>query len=274
MTLLRVGVLMGGKSVEHEVSFNSGRTVCDHLNRSLFTVIPLYQSRAGLLYILSWQFSHRGKHCTLNIDSAKEAECVTWDQLKNIIDFMFIATHGRYAEDGTLQGILEILNIPYLGSKTFASALSMDKAVQKKILHHHGISVPTGIVASSIDIQAKNYTNIVQELAHKGIEGPWIVKPHKEGSSLGVSYAADQASLERALEHACFVHPLHPQDVLVEQKIEGMEFSCIVLTDEQGAFMPLPPTEIEIEQDSYFYDYDQTCREEQKNILLHGVTNT
>lgn len=258
MAHLRVGVLMGGKSVEHEVSFNSGRTVCDHLDRSLFTVIPLYQTISGLLYILPWQFLHRGKTTDFNHRLKNEAELISWDALKKTVDFVFIATHGRYAEDGTLQGMLEILNIPYLGSKTLASAISMDKSVQKKIMAHNGINVPLGITVSASIIQKKDYPWVKEQLVALGCAAPWIVKPHKEGSSLGVSYACDDESLYRALEHACFVDPEYAQDVLVEQKIEGMEFSCIILTDyKTGRLIPLPPTEIEIEQGTYWYDYEQ-----------------
>src|ERR1700740_23965 len=109
MPKLRVGVLMGGKSIEHEVSFNSGRTICDHLDTSRYEIIPLYQTRTGLLYILPWHFLHRGKTTDFEHRLHNQASSVSWDQLKNIIDFVYIATHGRYAEDGTLQGILEIM---------------------------------------------------------------------------------------------------------------------------------------------------------------------
>src|SRR5690606_17134974 len=78
-----------------------------------------------------------------------EATKITWDSLKKTIDFMYIALHGSYAEDGTLQGFLEILQIPYLGSKVFGSALSMNRTVQKKMLRHNAIAVPAGITLPS-----------------------------------------------------------------------------------------------------------------------------
>lgn len=146
MQKLRVGVLMGGKSIEKEVSFNSGRTICDHLDTMRYNIIPLFQTSTNELYILPWHFLHRGKISDFFHRLAKEAECIKWDELKNRVDFIYIATHGRYAEDGTLQGFLEILGIPYLGSKTFGSALGMDKIMQKKFLSMHDINVPKGIV--------------------------------------------------------------------------------------------------------------------------------
>jgi D-alanine--D-alanine ligase len=258
MTLLRVGIIMGGKSVEREVSFNSGRTVYDHLDRSLYDVVPLYQTRNGDLYILPWQFVYRGKTTDFEHRLTTDAHHITWDDLKKKIDFVFIATHGRYAEDGTLQGMLEVLGIPYLGSKTMASAVSMDKAFQKKILRHHGISVAPGIVVTAHALLTTSLEEILHELEANNVPAPWIVKPHKEGSSIGVGIAHDHHSLEQAINAASFADSRAAQDVLIETKLDGMEFSCIVLTDYRtNSYLPLPPTEIVIEADSHFYDYDQ-----------------
>jgi D-alanine-D-alanine ligase len=133
MKKLRVGVFMGGKTNEREVSLNSGRTVCDHLDTTRYEAVPIFQTFAGDLYILPWRFLHRGKTTDFEHRLDVEAQAIKWDDLKNIIDFIYIATHGRFAEDGTLQGMLELLGIPYLGSKVFTSALGMDKMMQKKI---------------------------------------------------------------------------------------------------------------------------------------------
>src|SRR5258708_14248126 len=90
----RVGVLMGGRSVEHEVSFNSGRTVCDHLDTTRYAVIPIFQKNNGMLYILPWRFLHRGKTTDFVSRLDAQAEKISWDQLKQHIDFMYIAVHG------------------------------------------------------------------------------------------------------------------------------------------------------------------------------------
>ena len=134
MSKLRVGVIMGGRGNEREVSFNSGRTVCDHLDSFRYTIVPLFQRSNGQLYILPWRFLHRGKTTDFEHRLATEAQAVTWDSLKELIDFMYIAMHGRFGEDGTVQGFLEVLRIPYLGSKVMASALGMNKVFQKQIL--------------------------------------------------------------------------------------------------------------------------------------------
>jgi len=105
---LRVGVFFGGKSIEREVSLNSGRTICDHLDTDKYTIIPIFQDEDGTLYLLPWHFLHRGKISDFQSRLAKEAQKITWDDLKNTVDFIYLAAHGRFAEDGTIQGMLEI----------------------------------------------------------------------------------------------------------------------------------------------------------------------
>src|SRR6266404_1991930 len=119
MQKIRIGVLMGGKSLEKEVSFNTGRTVCDYIDTTQYIAIPLYQA-GSKIYLLPWHFLHRGKTTDFEHRLATEAEFIAWDNLKKHVDFIYIAQHGRYAEDGTLQGFLTILGIPYLGSGVFA----------------------------------------------------------------------------------------------------------------------------------------------------------
>lgn len=260
MKKLRVGVLMGGKSIEREVSFNSGRTVCDHLDTARYDVIPLFQTQAGTLYKLPLHFLHRGKTTDFEHRLPQEAEQLAWDNLKKIVDFIYISMHGKYAEDGTLQGFLELLGIPYLGSKLFASALCMDKSVQKEFLKNAGVDVPASITLNPTQIAdySKNKQFILDQLNQTSIAFPCIVKPHHEGSSLGISVVFSPEELEPALHHACHAQPGQTQSVLIEEKIEGMEFSCIALTDyATGQWLPLPPTEIVPEKGSHFFDYEQ-----------------
>lgn len=260
MSKLRVGVLMGGKTIEKEVSFNSGRTICDHLDTAIFQPIPIFQTFDGQLYLLPLKFLHRGKISDFEARLAAEAMALTWDQLKNLVDYIYLAVHGRYAEDGTLQGCLEVLGIPYLGSGIFTSAVTMDKIKQRDFLALHGIDIPRGIVVSSA--QVNNWpaaqTAVLQALAEQQIDFPVIVKPHQEGSSLGVSVVHELAQLPAALSLACNIYPNRQQAVLIEEKMAGMEFSAIVLEDlATGAPLPLPPTEIEVEAQSGFFDYEQ-----------------
>jgi len=260
MQKMRIGVLMGGKSAEHEVSFNSGRTVADHIDTTLYDVVPLFQKKDGTLFVLPWHFLHRGKTTDFEYRLEGEAEVVSWDRLKKLIDFMFIALHGRYAEDGTIQGMLEILGIPYLGSKVLASALSMDKIVQKKMLSLAGIKTPRFLSLSPEEIKNSDKLEeiIVEKLQISAIQPPYIIKPQSEGSSLGVSCVCNQQELKKAIIHASSIHSGIIQAVLIEEKIEGMEFSCILLTDiTTQKLFALPPTEIVLEKDRLLFDYEQ-----------------
>lgn len=259
MHKIRVGVLMGGMSAEQEVSFNSGRTVCDHLDNNAYDIIPLFQRYDGRLFILPYKFLHRGKITDFLDRLDQEAEAVTWDALPARIDFMYLAVHGRYAEDGTLQGMLEILGIPYLGSRVYASALCMDKVHTKKILHMHGIFVPRDIILEpSIEGEHLILEKVHSLMRQEGFVYPLVIKPRAEGSSIGISFVRSDAQMVQALQAAWYVNPHSPQDALIEECIIGMEFSCILLRDYRNdAWLPLPPTEIVPESKIGFFDYEQ-----------------
>lgn len=261
---LRIGVLMGGKSIEREVSFNSGRTVCDHLDSNKYIVVPIFQTEQGALFILPWHFLHRGKIADFRLRLEAEAQQVRFDELKNHIDFMYIAVHGRFGEDGTIQGVLEVLNIPYLGSKVFASAIGMDKVRQKEVLKASGVDVARGIVIEPHELEALDVHVLQQRLEHEGVSAPYLVKPAHEGSSLGITVVTTAQELITAIRAAAGVDERRMQNVLVEEKLEGMEFVCVCLqkihringkvSDEWFSF---PLTEVVPESTSAFYDYEQ-----------------
>lgn len=262
MQKLRVGVLMGGKSSEHEVSFNSGRTVCDHLDASRYEIIPIFQTQTGELYPLPWRFLYRGKTSDFMHRLPSEARPIQWDDLTSLIDFAFIAMHGQYAEDGILQGMLEMLGIPYLGSKILASALGMNKIIQKTILRSAGIETPQGINLQPHAVQLlqqnqQAFDTLCTQLAEQHISFPLIVKPACEGSSLGVSIVHKQADLLTAILNASAAATA-PQPILIEEKLTGMEFSCVCLTDNTtGRLFALTPTEIVPEEPAGIFCYAQ-----------------
>lgn len=255
---LKIGVLMGGRSIEREVSLNSGRTVCDHLDTTRYIVIPLFQQQSGKLFILPERFLHRGKTSDFEHRLAQEAQEISWDELATHVDFIYIALHGRYAEDGTLQGMLEVLGIPYVGSKVFASALGMDKIMQKDFLQAAGINVAEHVIVHKQEVQQMlagelDATHFAPHYAH--LAYPLIVKPAQEGSSLGVFCAKNQQEVYESVLKSAQVTPGKLQPVLIEEKIIGMEFSCIIITDAAtGELLALPPTEIVPESDVYEYD--------------------
>lgn len=247
---IKIGVLMGGKSVEREVSFNSGRTICDHIDVDRYEIIPIFQTTCNKLFILPIKFLHRGKTTDFEHRLAQEAKQVIWDDLPTLIDFMYIAVHGRFAEDGTLQGMLEVLKIPYLGSKLFASACGIDKIFQKKLLRDHGIKVPKDIVLTPEQVKSCDSARIK-------ISYPCVVKPALEGSSLGISIVRAPDELLPALKKASWESVTTQQPVLVEEKIDGLEFTCIAIQKSDGTWVPFPLTEVVPEGKNRFYDYEQ-----------------
>ncbi|MBS0654289.1 MAG: hypothetical protein JSR46_00800, partial [Verrucomicrobia bacterium] len=256
MAKLRIAVLMGGKSIEREVSFNSGRTICDHLDTNNYDIIPLFQTETGELYLLPHHFLHRGKIADFLARLPKEGAQVSWDRLKKIVDFVYLAVHGRYGEDGTVQGMLEIMGIPYLGAKVLGSSLGMDKIVQKAYLIAHGIDVAHGISITPKELHTLTKEQLLSRLEQKGLSLPVIVKPAHEGSSLGIASVTDPNDLLPACQTASSVDPRRKQGVIVEEKLSGMEFVCVTL-QKGSEYVSFPLTEVVIEEKSHIFDYEQ-----------------
>ncbi len=256
---LRIGVLMGGLSIEREVSFNSGRTVCDHLDTTLYEVIPLFQTATNHLFILPGRFLHRGKISDFEDRLPTEAQELKWDDLKQRIDFAFIAQHGRYGENGSLQGFLEVLKIPYLGSKVIGSALGMDKALQRDILTIAGIAVPHGLTVQPEElVTLTGPDGLLNRLDKAKVTLPLVVKPSHEGSSLGITIVFEKEELLPAVHKAASCMPGILQPVIVEERVEGMEFTCVILIDpvtQEPTCMPL--TEVLYEPGHYMHGYEQ-----------------
>ena len=207
-------VIYGGKSKERDVSLQSGAGVMDALNRLGYNVKGIdFQS---LNFI---------------------------DELTGI-DVIFLALHGIYGEDGRIQGVLDILEIPYVGSGVMASALAMNKALSKIIFAELGIRVAK-------DYLAKRGVPIPEVITHvrQGLSYPLVVKPNLEGSSIGLSYVTNEEELIEALT-ATFVDY---EELLIEEWIVGKEVTVAVIENGGGA-QALPVIEI-IPNLSNYYDY-------------------
>lgn len=200
---MKVVVLMGGKSKEREVSLRSGEAVLNALRELGHEAIPL------------------------DLD---ENICCKLLEIKP--DKVFIALHGTYGEDGRVQGLLDILGIPYVGSGVLGSAIAMDKEITKKVLTFHGIKVPKWIC-------------VREGQKPKWSLFPAVVKPADQGSSVGLFLVKKEEELEEAVKKALFIS----KKVLVEEYIEGRDITVGVLMDE-----PLPP--IEILPKKGIYDYE------------------
>jgi len=196
VTRKRIGVLAGGASAEREVSLKSGSAIL--------------QALAGL-----------GYDAVMIDPSEGLCEAVKRER----IEVAFLALHGGHGENGCVQGLLEVVGIPYTGSGVLASALAMDKEASKKVFLYHGIPVPPFVVISRGDPVTRIPGG--SDLPSPGFGMPWVIKPATEGSSIGVSIVKDPGEFREALEKA--LH--YGSRVIVEKHVRGKEIQVGVLGD-------------------------------------------
>ncbi len=342
---IKIGIFFGGNSREREVSFAGGRTVYDNLDKSIFEAIPLFVDSFNNFILLDWKYIYKGSIRDFYPDvsflegathevqvyaenlkqvhkdngkslAKKIGKLVQAGELKELIDFAFLALHGNFGEDGTIQGLLEWQGIPYSGSGILPSALGMNKRIQKDYMQSAGMAVPSfyHFHRNGMNQLKWHYQNAKEKIGF-----PMVIKPANQGSSVGVSIIKSDnfKAFEKAVERAFFIQKIwasdwlgksklertqfiqkitdvkegiglpvilnekviyHPDELwihfdkefkskdfisiasiytesecLIEAFIEGREFSCIVLRNENGNPIALPPTEI-VKGDEV-YDY-------------------
>ncbi len=209
----KIGVLMGGPSTEREISFKSGHAVHDSLLGLGLDAVAI----------------------DITTDSVEENLRLLKDSR---IDSAFIALHGIFGEDGTIQAILDELKIPYTGSGVTASRLAMDKAASREIFEQNGLKVPRYMVLNSEPCCARSVTD-------KGFSLPLVVKPATNGSSIGLSIVDNAAGLPGAIEAAF----KFDQRVLIEEYIPGREITVGILNEK-----PLPV--VEVVPKKRFFDFE------------------
>lgn len=245
--MIRIGIFMGGASLEKEVSFNSGRTIYDYVEKEIYNPIPIFITEKQEIYLLPWRFLYRGKISDFENRLEREARLIPWHDLSLHIDFAFLALHGKYGEDGCIQGLLELLKIPYSGSSILSSALSTNKLFINKLLASQNITVPQEIKIKKKESYDKK--TIERFLFEKK---KIIIKPGHEGSSIGVSRAENFTEFEKGFEYAKFINGCE-QDVLIQEYIEGKEFSVVAL-EQNDEWIIFDPTEIEFNKTFFTYE--------------------
>jgi D-alanine-D-alanine ligase len=210
----RVGILAGGRSSEHDISLASARSVLEALDPERYEVVSVAIGRDG-----RWALDAGGP-VEIGSSTAETlpvpAEGGTLAALASV-DVVLPILHGPFGEDGTVQGLLELADIPYVGSGVAGSALAMDKDLFKKIMRDSGIPV------------ARHHTIRLGDPAENPFGYPVFVKPARLGSSVGISKVHDEAELGPAVELA----RRHDEKVLVEEFVAGMEVECGVLGNRQ-----------------------------------------
>ena len=254
---LRVGVIFGGRSGEHEVSLVSATSVITALDADKYEVVPIGITQEG-----RWLSSDKGlkllKEKT-GIEQAPECFLVPEPNRQALvaagsgemhsppIDVIFPLVHGTYGEDGTLQGLLELANIPYVGAGVLASAVGMDKIVQKQIFQQEKLPVAKYIwFHSSV---CREHPERVAAIVAKSLTYPVFVKPANTGSSVGISKAHNRKELREALALAVE----YDRKVIIEQGINNIrEIECSVLGNDE----PVASVPGEIVPSNEFYDYN------------------
>jgi D-alanine-D-alanine ligase len=247
---LRVGVIYGGRSGEHEVSIVSAASIFKHLDRSRFEPVPIRIDKEGRWVlgdkeptaISAGDVAASGPAGALQVTEPTAA-------IGGGIDVVFPILHGPYGEDGTVQGLLELANVPYVGAGVLGSALGMDKAVSKSVFAAHGLpQVPY------LTITSRQWQTAPREISNRvasDLGYPVFVKPANLGSSVGISKAAAEGDLDPAIRTAFD----YDRKIVIEAGVpNAREIECAVLgNDEPEASLP---GEIVVSHRDGFYSYE------------------
>lgn len=233
----KVLLLFGGNSVEHEVSCKSVKSIAENIDRDLFSYELVGISKENKWYIF------HGDLCLLENGNWLEGNV---EEIENILsyvkqfDVVFPMLHGANGEDGKIQGMLEMFGIPFVGCKTLASSIGMDKEMSKIFFKHLRIpEVPYEVVEDVYDLD-----KIIEKLGF-----PMIVKPANGGSSIGIEKATDALELLAAIENA----KKYDKKIIVEKFIESRELECAVLETKDNLILSKLG---EIKASNSFYDYE------------------
>jgi D-alanine-D-alanine ligase len=255
---LRVGVIFGGRSGEHEVSLRSAESVINALDRAKYEVVPIAITKQG-----KWIASSEATNLLPSAVMAKADQRVALfgdpterglarftaegqPDSRESLDVVIPVLHGTYGEDGTIQGLLEMADIPYVGCGVLASAVGMDKVVMKRLFHEAGLPIlaythflRTQWEAAAEQVEAR----VIEEIGF-----PCFVKPANLGSSVGVSKAADAKSLGEAIVLAA----RYDRKIIAERGVEAREIEVSVLGNDEPV-ASLPGEIVPVTAD--FYDY-------------------
>ena len=227
----KIAVLRGGTSAERDVSLRSGQQALDALGDDAIDVVIEADGR--------WTVA----------GESGLSRGASFDRLVERADVAFIALHGPFGEDGTVQGLLEALGLPYTGSGVAASGLAMDKVRSKAIYRDVGLPTAPEVVVTVGRFEGRQEALADEIEAVVGL--PCVVKPACDGSSFGVSLPADRKALLSSLEPMV----ASGRTVLVERRLQGVELTCGVLEYDDGP-RPLPVTEIAPTDGYTFFDYE------------------
>jgi len=277
---LRIGVVFGGRSGEHEVSLRSAESVMAALDPQKYQVIPIGITKQGQWLVGGDPLKLLQEAADLEAARLSSGKAPTSDgevldtssrdgRLIPVIrypgthlprlDVIFPVLHGTYGEDGTIQGLLEMANVPYVGAGVLASAVGMDKVVQKQLFRQHGLPVVKSVAVKRREWEAMPEETI--RLVEHNVAYPVFVKPANLGSSVGISKARDRGELTAALDLAA----QYDRKLLVEEAVpQPREIECSVLGNDD----PITSVCGEIRPKREFYDYIAKYADENTELIV------
>lgn len=274
---LRVGLIFGGRSSEHEVSLVSASSVMDHLDSSKYDVFPIGITKEGswlpgvapAKLLAAEQCAGNASVLEMNATPMLKkpfsmrqpiplVENNEWFSSNDALDVAFPVLHGRYGEDGTLQGLLEMANVPYVGCGVMGAALGMDKEKMKMIFRAVGLSI-VDFLAYRRNEWERSPEHIMADIERR-LYYPCFVKPANSGSSIGVNKARNRDELE----HAMKVAANYDHKIIVEHAINCRELECSVLGNDE----PKPSVVGEVIVNSEFYDYEAKYIDENSYTIV------
>ncbi|RMG40308.1 MAG: D-alanine--D-alanine ligase [Candidatus Dadabacteria bacterium] len=229
-----LALICGGRSAEHEISLQSAANVYKAIDKTRYQIWMVWIGREGLWNLIDPEQFADGSRTPADVEKAIIKKDIfirpdgsgavlvsgTGEKISEKLDVIFPVLHGPYGEDGTVQGLFKILNLPFVGPGVTASALCMDKVLSKRVLRDGGILVADFVSCSVAEKESIDYDQITSRLG-----SPLFVKPANMGSSVGISKVVDRQSFDTAVTEA-FKYDTH---ILIEENIEGRELECAVL---------------------------------------------
>lgn len=277
---IRVGVIFGGKSGEHEVSLQSAQSVMRAIDKDKYEIVPigithegrwlasgdplkaLTDGRLSMPQLLGSGFAlEKEANGAVAAPSAGRHELVPGAKAGGIphIDVVFPVLHGTFGEDGTIQGLLEMADLPYVGASVMASAVAMDKVIMKDVLRSHGLPVTPHVVVTRARWEADPAA--IREQVAKSIGYPCFVKPANLGSSVGISKAHSAAEIDAAIDLAA----QYDRKIMVERCVEqAREIEVSVLGNDD----PIASVPGEVVPDREFYDYAAKYLDSDSELLI------
>lgn len=241
---IRIALLFGGRSAEHEVSLFSAASIYRNLDKRKFDIASIYINKKG-----DWKSVDSPLLSQTHLNQGKFVSFLPWKNgahpYSMDADIYFPILHGPFGEDGTIQGLFELADVPYVGAAVMSSAVGMDKAVAKTLFVARNLPVVKHLILSQFDWEQSN-ESILGKI-EKEFYLPFFIKPANLGSSVGITRVKDYSQVNPALQMAF----RYDQKILVEEGIQGRELECSVLGNEN----PKASLPGEIMPFREFYDY-------------------